>query len=280
MKNKWLSIICIIVTTIICQTIIFLDLENLGEESTGGGFFSYGFAIQFNIFKAILIIFAILLIIKYILKKDIKVKFNIMLTIITALITYNTNIFIFENIVDRFDYDNDGLSNVYEEIIGTDKFEKDNETRSFEIKDITLKDDSLVKDVKVYIIGKEEYLYVNVIDEKNFYYGAMNDYFQITIGNFGDSKPGGGNKFDSIKVEIFLNASYNVKNYIPSTYKTVKIKHPYDEDYYDAGEIELLNYEVDYNKNCYIVEIPFEFYLREDLYRFNDEIYVGLVKNQ
>jgi hypothetical protein len=280
MKNKWLNFICVIATMIICQTIILLDLENLGNKSSGDGFIEYGFAIKFNIFVTLLIILVILLMIKYIIKKDIKVKFSILLAIITALISYNANIFVFENVINRFDFDGDGLSNVYEKLIGTNQFQKNNETRSFEIRDINIKNNLLIKDVKVNIIGKEEYLDVMVRDEKNNYYGDMNDYFQITIGNFGDSEPGKGSRFESIKIEIFLNSSYNVKNYIPSTYKSAKIKHPGIEDYYyDAGEVMPLSYEIDHNNNCYIVEIPYEFYLRKDLYRHNDDIYVGISPN-
>ena len=50
MKNKWLKINCIILTMIISQIIIFLDLKNLGNTSSGGGFFEYGFGIKFSIF--------------------------------------------------------------------------------------------------------------------------------------------------------------------------------------------------------------------------------------
>jgi hypothetical protein len=279
MKNKLLSFLCIVITIIICQSIIFLDLENLGNKSCGGGFFEYGFAIRFNILITLLVILAILLILKNILKKDIKVKTNIILAIITAIITYKINMFVFENIIDRFDFDGDGLSNAYEKLIGTNQFEKNDETRSFEIKDIILKNNPLVKDVKVNIIGKEEYLGVSVIDKKNYYYGPMNDYFQIAIGNFGYLELGKGSKFDSIKIEIFLNPSYDIGNYIPSTYKSVKIKQPGTENYYcDQGEVIPLYFKIDYNKNCYIIEIPYDFYLRQDLYRHSDEIYVGLMQ--
>ena len=105
----------------------------------------------------------------------------------------------------------------------------------------------------------------------------MNNYFQMTIGNFGNSEPGEGNKFDSIKIEIFLKSSRNIENYIPTTYKRVNIDCP-GLNNCDYAEAIALSYEIDYDKNCYIVEIPFDFYLRQDLYRQNDNIYVGLIQ--
>ena len=137
-----------------------------------------------------------------------------------------------------------------------------------------------MKNVVVKIIGREDYLNVTVRDTSNFYFGDMSKYLQIDIGGYGHYEARKGAKFDFIEVEIYFNNNEKVKDYYPATYKNVRIEHATIKDYfYNDGEVEKLEYETDIIKNCYIVKIPFELYIRDDLYRSNDEIYVGIVPN-
>lgn len=105
MKNKWLKINCIILTMIISQIIIFLDLKNLGNTSSGGGFFEYGFGIKFSIFIYLIVLLLYLLRIKRNKTKDINIISTILSSIITAVIIYFLNLYLFENIIGRYNYD-------------------------------------------------------------------------------------------------------------------------------------------------------------------------------
>ena len=105
MKNKWLKINCIILTMIISQIIIFLDLKNLGNASSGGGFFEYGFGIKFSIFIYLIVLLLFLLRIKRNKTKDINIISTILSSIITAVIIYFLNLYLFENIIGRNNYD-------------------------------------------------------------------------------------------------------------------------------------------------------------------------------
>ena len=127
-----------------------------------------------------------------------------------------------------------------------------------------MKDNLIVKDVVIKIIGSEDYLNVHAVNEQDYYYGAMNDYLHFTIGNFGYNVPGEGAKFDFIQVEISLFED-NLADYCPATYV-------------NEGDIQKLSYKVDTKRRCYIVDIPYEFYLQDNLYRYNDDIYVGLIR--
>jgi len=262
--NIIINIVSAIITIIACQCLILCNLEYFGESGSGGGFIPYGFIVVVGIFWYI--VFAV--IVSFAIKKvpEIGFKFgrNVVVIILTAIIVYNINIFVFNNIIDKEDFDGDGLSNYYEEQVGTNKFKKNNETREYEINKIDLKNNPIVKDVVIKIIGKEDYLHVHARNEQDFYYGLMNDYLHFTVGNFGYNEPGKGAKFESIQVEIYLYED-NLSDYCPATYV-------------NKGDIQELSYKVDTKRRCYIVDIPYEFYLQDNLYRLNDDIYVGLLK--
>lgn len=262
--NIIINIVSVIYTIIACQCIILLNLEYFGESGSGGGFIPYGFIVIVGIFWYIVFAVIVSFAIKRVPEIGFKFERNVVVIILTAIIVYNINIFVFNNIIDKEDFDGDGLSNYYEEQVGTNKFKKNNETREYEINKIDLKNNPIVKDVVIKIIGKEDYLHVYARDEQDNYYGIMNDYLHFTIGNFGYNVPGKGAKFDSIQVEIYLFED-NLTDYCPATYV-------------NEGDIQALSYEADTERKCYIVEIPYEFYLKDDLYRYNDDIYVGLIK--
>lgn len=262
--NIIINIVSVIYTIIACQCIILLNLENFGEGGSGGGFIPYGFIVIVGIFWYIVFTFIICLAIKKVFDADFNFERNLLLIILTAIVIYNINLFVFNNVIDKEDFDGDGLSNYYEEQVGTNKFKKNNETREYEINKIDLKNNPIVKDVVIKIIGKEDYLHVHARNEQDFYYGLMNDYLHFTVGNFGYNEPGKGAKFDSIQVEIYLYED-NLSDYCPATYV-------------NKGDIQELSYKVDTKRRCYIVDIPYEFYLQDNLYRLNDDIYVGLLK--
>lgn len=96
MSNKKTSLICALITWFLCQIIIFLDLKNLGNKSSGGGFIPYGFMIKFNIFLALMAILITLTVLKRKYYTNLKVKYNFILSIIIALITYFINLFLFK----------------------------------------------------------------------------------------------------------------------------------------------------------------------------------------
>lgn len=102
MENK---IRCIILTMIISQIIIFLDLKNLGNTSSSGGFIEYGFGIKFSIFIYLIILILCLLKIKKDKTKNIKIISTILLSILTAIVIYFLNLYLFENIIGRYNYD-------------------------------------------------------------------------------------------------------------------------------------------------------------------------------
>ena len=262
--NRSINIISVLVTSIVCQCIILGNLEVFGESGTGGGFIPYGFIVIAKFFWYFAFILIVCLSIKGVFKQDFKFGRNIVMILLSVIIVYNINLFLFNNVIDKEDFDGDGLSNYYEEQVCTNKFKKNNETREYEINKIDLKNNPIVKDVVIKIIGSEDYLNVHAVNEQDYYYGAMNDYLHFTIGNFGYNVPGEGTKFDSIQVEIYLFED-NLADYCPATYV-------------NEGDIQKLSYKVDTKRRCYIVDIPYEFYLQENLYRYNDDIYVGLIK--
>lgn len=262
--NRIVNIVSAIVTIIACQCIILFNLEYFGESGSGGGFIPYGFIVIVGIFWYIVFAVIVSFAIKRVPEIDFKFWRNVLLIILTAILVYYINLFIFNNVIDRDDFDGDGLSNYYEEQVGTNKFKKSSETMAYEINKIDLKNNPIVKDVVIKIIGKEDYLHVHARNEQDNYYGLMNNYLHFTIDNFGSNVPGEGVKFDFIQVEIFLYED-NLEDYCPATYV-------------NEGDIQALTYEADTERKCYIVEIPYEFYLKDDLYRYNDDIYVGLIK--
>lgn len=262
--NRIINIISVLVTIIACQCIILGDLEFFGEGGSGGGFIPYGFIVIAKIFWYFVFILIVCFAIKGVSKLDFKLGRNIVLILLTVIVVYNINLFLFNNVIDKEDFDGDGLSNYYEEQVCTNKFKKNNEIREYEIDKIDLKNNPIVKDVVIKIIGSEDYLHVHAVNEQDYYYGVMNDYLHFTIGNFGYNVPGKGTKFDSIQVEIYLFED-NLADYCPATYV-------------NEGDIQKLSYKVDPKRRCYIVDIPYEFYLQDNLYRYNDDIYVGLIK--
>ena len=265
--NRIINIVSAIVTIIACQCIILLNLECFGESGSGGGFIPYGFIVIIGIVFYIVFAFILCFAIKGTYETDFNFERNVLVIILTAIIVYNVNLFLFNNVIEKDDFDGDGLSNYYEEQVGTNKFKKNNESRAYEINKIDLKNNPIVKDVVIKIIGKEDYLHVHAVNQQDYYYGYMNDYLHFTIDNFGSNVPGEGVKFDSIQVEIYLFED-NLADYCPATYV--------DEG--GIQGIQPLSYKTDTERNCYIIEIPYEFYLRDDLYRYNDDIYVGLLK--
>lgn len=266
--NRIINIVSAIVTIIACQCIILLNLEYFGESGSGGGFVPYGFIVIAGIILYIVFAFILCFAIKGTYETDFNFERNVLVIILTAIIVYNVNLFVFHNVIEKDDFDGDGLSNYYEEQVGTNKFKKNNETRAYEINKIDLKNNPIVKDVVIKIIGKEDYLHVHAVNQQDYYYGYMNDCLHFTIDNFGSNVPGEGVKFDSIQVEIYLFED-NLAEYCPATYV--------DEG--GIQGIQKLSYKTDTKRRCYIVDIPYEFYLQDDLYRYNDDIYVGLLKN-
>ena len=262
--NRIINIVSAIITIIACQCLILCNLEYFGESGSGGGFIPYGFIVIAGIFWYIVFAVIVCFAIKRVPEIDFKFGRNVIVILLTAIIVYNINLFLFNNVIEKEDFDGDGLSNYYEEQVCTNKFKKNNETREYEINKIDLKNNPIVKDVVIKIIGKEDYLHVYARNEQDNYYGIMNDYLHFTIGNFGYNVPGKGAKFDSIQVEIYLFED-NLTDYCPATYV-------------NKGDIQKLSYKADANRRCYIVDIPYEFYLQDDLYRYNDDIYVGLLK--
>ncbi|MGE5456505.1 MAG: hypothetical protein ACM3O4_05335 [Ignavibacteriales bacterium] len=272
-KNSIVYIVFILLMLISSQIIILSDLEHLGDTSTGGGFIPYGFGIKLNIFITATLLLIAFVIFKKLSKSEFKIWKILLSILLTAIITYNINLFIFNNVIDINDWDGDGLSNTYEERVGTNKFIKNNEDLTFEADKIEFNNTNLVvKDIVVKVIGKEDYSNVMIRDTSTLYYGEMSNILQIDIGNFGTET-----EFKYIQVEIYLNESQDTNDYYPATYKKVTIEHPGIENYYyDDGEIEPLNYTVDEKANSYIVKIPYEFYTRSDLFTNGNSIYVGL----
>ena len=262
--NRIINIVSAIITGIACQCLILCNLEYFGESGSGGGFIPYGFIVIAGIFWYIVFAFIICFAIKKVPEIDFKFGRNVIVILLTAILVYNINLFVFNNVIDKDDFDGDGLSNCYEEQVGTNKFKKNNESREYEIDKLNLKNNPIVKDVVIKIIGKEDYTHVNARNEQDNYYGLMNDYLHFTIDNFGSNVPREGVKFDSIQVEIYLFED-NLEDYCPATYV-------------NEGDIQELSFRVDTERRCYIVDIPYEFYLRDDLYRWNDDIFVGLLK--
>ena len=171
--NRIINIISVLVTIIACQCIILGDLEVFGESGTGGGFIPYGFIVIAKIFWYFVFILIVCFAIKGVFKLDFKLGRNIVLILLTVIFVYNMNLFLFNNVIDKEDFDGDGLSNYYEEQVCTNKFKKNNETREYEINKIDLKNNPIVKDVVIKIIGNEDYLQVHAVNEQDYYYGII-----------------------------------------------------------------------------------------------------------
>ena len=132
--NRIVNIVSAIVTIIACQCIILFNLEYFGESGSGGGFIPYGFIVIVRIFWYIVFAVIVSFAIKRVPEIDFKFWRNVLLIILTAILVYYINLFVFNNVIDKYDFDGDGLSNYYEEQVGTNKFMKSNETRAYEIK--------------------------------------------------------------------------------------------------------------------------------------------------
>lgn len=278
MKKTISYITLLILTLLICQGIILSDLENLGKQTSGGGFIPYGFAIKFNIFIAVVVLFIVSIIIRKKFRFDMIIWVNLLIIVITAIISYNANIYLFNNVIDRNDFDGDGLSNYYEELVGTNKFRKNYETREFEIRDINFHGYDIVSKITAKIVGKEDYLSTYISDTSKNYYGAMQNFLQLRICKDLHTDINAGVKFDYIEIEVYLKKSYNLNNFYPATYVSTMVKHPgYADYYYEDGIPEKLEYTVDNENNKYIVIISYDLYMRTDLYEVNsNSIYFGL----
>ena len=122
-------------------------MEFFGEGGSGGGFIPYGFIVIAKIFWYFVFILIVCFAIKGVFKLAFKLGRNIVLILLTVIVVYNINLFLFNNVIDKEDFDGDGLSNYYEEQVCTNKFKKNNETREYEIDKIDLKNNPIVKDV-------------------------------------------------------------------------------------------------------------------------------------
>ena len=100
--NRIINIVSAIITIIACQCLIFCNLEYFGESGTGGGFIPYGFIVITGIFWYIVLAVIVCFAIKRVPEIDFKFGRNVIVILLTAIIVYNINIFIFNNVIDKY----------------------------------------------------------------------------------------------------------------------------------------------------------------------------------
>lgn len=293
MKYKWLCILSVIASVLVSQCIILADLDNLGNSSSGGGFIPYGMGIVLGIIMAVVVLVLIVTVAALKLGKKSERKrivLPILLVIVSAVVTYYGNRFVFTELIDRNDLDRDGLSNAYEELIGTDPRRKDTGTREYALEPIRTSDHEAVTNVAVTVVGSEDYLYVSAREiEIANEYAEMRDSLRIFIGGFGNADPYVLRGFDTITVKFFLHSSADPELYCPVIYEQAKDEYicigytddgikqiPICIDMTLCGKTAPVEYSFDSSENCYVVEIPQSLYRREGLFGYGDEIHVGL----
>ncbi|MBR4100657.1 MAG: hypothetical protein IKK51_02100 [Oscillospiraceae bacterium] len=293
MKYKWLCILSVIASVLVSQCIIFADLDNLGNSSSGGGFIPYGMGIVLGIIMAVIVLVLIVTVAALKLGKKSERKrivLPILLVIVSAVVTYYGNRFVFTELIDRNDLDRDGLSNAYEELIGTDPRKKDTGTREYALEPIRTSDHEAVTNVSVTVVGSEDYLYVSAREiEIANEYAEMRDSLRIFIGGFGNADSYVLRGFDTITVKFFLHSSADPELYRPVIYEQAKDEYicigytddgikriPICIDMTLCGKTAPVEYSFDSSENCYVVEIPQSLYRREGLFGYGDEIHVGL----
>lgn len=290
MKYKWLCILSVIAAVLVSQLIILSDLDNLGNQSSGGGFIPYGMGIVLGIIMAVIVLVVIVTVAALKLGKKSERKrivLPILLVIVSAVVTYYGNRFVFTKLIDKNDLDRDGLSNAYEELIGTDPRKKDTGTREYALEPIRTADHEVLTEAAVTVVGSEDYLYVSAREIENC--AEPRDSFRILVGGFENAKPGVQSGFDTIIVKFFLHPSADPELYRPVIYEKADGEYlcvGYTDDgikripiCVDAGiygKTASVDYKFDSGENCYVVEIPQAVYRREELFRYNDEIHVGL----
>lgn len=293
MKYKWLCILSVIASVLVSQCIILSDLDNLGNQSSGGGFIPYGMGIVLGIIMAVAVLVLIVTVVGMKLGKESERKrivLPILLVIVSAMVTYYGNRFVFTELIDRNDLDRDGLSNAYEELIGTDPRRKDTGTREYALEPILPSDHEAVREVSVKVVGSEDYLYVSAREiEIANEYAEMRDSLRIRIGGFDNARPDVKNGFDTITVKFLLHSSVDPELYRPVIYEQAKDEYicigytddgikriPICIDMTLCGKTAPVDYSFDSVENCYVVEIPQSLYRRDGLFGYGDEIHVGL----
>lgn len=100
--NRIINIVSAIITIIACQCIILFNLDYFGESGSGGGFIPYGFIVIVRIFWYIVFTVIVSFAIKRVPEIDFKFGRNVIVILLTAIIVYNINLFIFNNVIDKY----------------------------------------------------------------------------------------------------------------------------------------------------------------------------------
>ncbi len=261
-----------IVSAIILEIYIVSNFEYFGRTDTGGGFFAYGFGVWIGYIKIILLAISVLVCIKMVLRDRVYIKkVSLFFLILSTMIWYvNKALFLGGPLshIAQGDFDNDGLPNWYEDKVGTSKYSYCSKGHTYVLDEIVpIGKWSTVEKVIVKIIGEEDYSNVRATDTMARYAEGVISPIGIEVSNFGHYLPGKGVKFDYIEVEIHMGSVQAFKDYRPAIY----IKDTDRELILE--EVNYLAYE---NQNRYIVKFSFDDYMREDIYRYNDDIIFGM----
>lgn len=275
MKKFW-YIILFIIFGVLLQMHIINNFENFGRTDTGGGFVPYGFGVWISYTWILLIAVIIVIVGKSIFNIKIKLKKVILFLFLMSIIIWYINKVLFIggplSHIAQGDFDNDGLPNTYEDKIGTNKYSYNNKEHTYVLDEIIpTNSPPKVEKVIVKITGREDYSNVMAADINERYAQYFMYPLGIKISNFGHYLPGQGVKFDYIEVEIYMKDYESFKDYRPGIY----IRNN-SEDII----LEEINHLTEETQKKYIVKIPFDYYLRDNIYRYNDDIVLGLIYDQ
>ena len=94
LKQILTGLVYSIVTAIVSQLIILGDLTNFGNTTSGGGFIPYSFIVIAKIIAALIAItvFSVIIELKY--KDEFKLRRNLAIAIVTAVVVYRINLII------------------------------------------------------------------------------------------------------------------------------------------------------------------------------------------